>query len=374
MSRPKNLGYSLNQKIRRIARRVMRLLTTESKEKRLDFQSEELKKILLVRATSRMGDSILATAAIPVFRQNFPNARIDFVGSRISGTLFRNCSIDNHFTITRRFPESSWAYLALIRQLRAVRYDLAVDLSCSHSAMGSFIVGFSRARFRVGLRGEWDRWFNVRIPKPPEKNKYRALPALLRAVGLPTEETLPSLVLSAAEKEDGRKRIKDLIRSDGAPIVGVFIGGRKSWGKSWPIDNFCELIRALCRHGVNVVTFVGPEETKLIRVFKNALDAGMPLVYESSSRNFAAMVSNCDLFVTCDSGPMHLASALGTRTVAIFRNNNFDRWAPPQTLARVLYQPDDCSAAEVLSACLAELADHSALVSHQRGNSPTAVL
>src|SRR6266576_3719169 len=321
MARPKNFRYALNQKIRRIAKTVMRWVTNESKEKRLDFQCEEIERILLVRTTSRMGDSILATGAIPAFRKSFPDARIDFVGSRISSALLRNLPIDNHFTITRRFPQASWSYLVLLAQLRSIRYDFAIDLSCSQSAMGSFIVGFSGARFRVGLRGE---------------------------------ENLPFLVLSHGEKEDGRKKINDLIAADRAPVVGVFVGGRKSWGKRWPIDNFCELIRTLQRRGINVVTFVGPEETRLVGFLKKALGT-QPLVYESSSRNFAAMVSHCDLFVTCDSGPMHLASALGTRTVAIFRNNNFDHWAPPQTLARVVYQPDGCSTAAVLSVCLAEL-------------------
>jgi len=354
MARPKNFRYALNQKIRRIAKTVMRWVTNESKEKRLDFQCEEIERILLVRATSRMGDSILATGAIPAFRKSFPDARIDFVGSRISSALLRNLPIDNHFTITRRFPHASWSYLVLLAQLRSIRYDFAIDLSCSQSAMGSFIVGFSGARFRVGLRGEWDRWFNVRIDRPPERNKYSVLPALLQAVGLPAEENLPFLVLSHGEKEDGRKKINDLIAADRAPVVGVFVGGRKSWGKRWPIDNFCELIRTLQRRGINVVTFVGPEETRLVGFLKKALGT-QSLVYESSSRNFAAMVSHCDLFVTCDSGPMHLASALGTRTVAIFRNNNFDHWAPPQTLARVVYQPDGCSTAAVLSVCLAEL-------------------
>src|SRR5262245_19806689 len=171
MSQVKSFRYSLNQKIRRIVKWVMRRVTIRSSDKLLDLHADEIKKILLVRATFRMGDSVLATPAISVFRKNFPNARIDFVGAPISRTLFQNLPIDHHFSLIRRYPQSSWDYPVLIKQLRSVGYDVAVDVSCSQSAMGSFIVGFSRARYRVGLRGEWDRWFNVRIPRPPEKNK-----------------------------------------------------------------------------------------------------------------------------------------------------------------------------------------------------------
>lgn len=345
----------------------MRSVTTKSRAAQLDVRKEQVNKILLVRATFRMGDSILAIPAISVFRKNFPNAGIDFVGAPVSRTLFQNLSIDHHFCITRRFPHSSWAYLALIRRLRSIGYDLAVDLSCSQSAMGSFLVGFSGARFRAGLQGEWDCWFNVRIPRPQERNKYKILPAFLKSLGLETEEILTPLVLSLAEKEAGRKRIQTLVEHDGCPIVGVFIGGRKTWGKRWPIKSFYELITALYRQGVNVVTFFGPEEKSLIGPSRDALDPAMPLVYEPSSRDFAAMVANCDLFVSCDSGPVHLACALRTRTVAIFQHPNFDHWGPPPTLGRIVYQPGGCSVEEVLRICLQELAHNLAPVSDSCG-------
>ena len=102
MSWPKNFCHSLNCTIRRIAKQIMHSITTRSKEKRLDLHSEPVEKILLVRATFRMGHSILATPAISAFRKNFPNARIDFVGSQISEQLFCNLPIDHHFSITRR--------------------------------------------------------------------------------------------------------------------------------------------------------------------------------------------------------------------------------------------------------------------------------
>jgi ADP-heptose:LPS heptosyltransferase len=353
---PKIFRYSLNQELRRAVTRMMRWVTTESKEKPLDLHKEQLKKILLVRATFRMGHSILAIPAIWLFRKNFPQARIDFVGAPVSAKLFGNLPIDQYFAVTRRYPGSAWDYPLLLRQLRSVGYDIAVDLSCSQSAMGSFIVGFSRARFRVGLRGKWDRWYNVRVSRPAERNKYRMLPAFLRALGLEIQEGLPLLRLPNPENERGRRRIKELAGwGGGRPTVGVFVGGRKTWGKRWPSKNFCELITALYWQRVNVVTFFGPEERNMIGFYSDALDSGIAKVFESSPVDFAAMVSNCDLFVTCDSGPMHLACALNTRTVAIFQNPNFDHWGPPSSLARIVHQPGGCSVDEVFKTCLEEL-------------------
>ena len=355
MALPKIFLYSLNKKIHGIVKWIMFLNTTKTPERPLDLHQEQVERILLVRPSSRMGHAILATPAVFLFRKSFPNARIDFVGSPISEKLFRNLPVDHHFRIGR-FPLSFWAYLALIERIRSAGYDLAVDLSCSESGTSSFILRFSGARFRAGLQGEWDRWFNVRIPRPPEENKYTILPAFLRSLGLGgIQETLPSLLLSSAEKEEGKKRIETLVKQDRGPIVGVFVGGRKSKAKRWPLKNFCQLITALYLQGVNVVTFFGPEEKDLIGFFSDALDSGIPLIFEPSPRDFAAMVSNLDLFITCDSGPMHLACALGTRTIAIFQNRNFDRWGPPPSLAKIVHQPGGCFVEEVFTVCLEEL-------------------
>ena len=356
MSRPKIFRYSLNQKLRRVANWVMRSATSSSEDEPFDLRREQPKKILIVRATFRMGDSILAMPAIWIFRKHFPHARIDFVGAPISTKLFQNLPIDNHFTITRKYPASGWDYPLLLRRLRAVGYDLAVDVSCSQSAMGSFLVGFSRARFRVGLKGRWDRWFNVRIARPSERNKYKILPAFLEKLGLEPCESQPSLALSSSEKDGGGKKLRALPGlAAGKPAVGVFVGGRKAWGKRWPIRKFCELITALSRQGLNVVTFIGPDEKNSLGYFRDALEPAIPIVFEPSSRDFAAMVANCDLFVTCDSGPMHMACGLGIRTVAIFENPNFDHWGPPPSVARIVYQSGGCSAEEVFRVCLEEL-------------------
>jgi heptosyltransferase III len=355
LNRPKPFSYSLNDKMRTLVMRMMALVTSRSKEERLDFGKERIERILLVRATFRLGDSILATPAIFLFRRNFPHARIDFVGAPIAKVLYRNLPVDHLFTITKRFPDASWAYLALLKQIRSVGYDLAVDVSASKSAIASFIVGFSGARFRVGCRGRRDRWFNVRTSRPREKNKYRVLPAFLAAMDLETQEILPSLILTHFEKEEGKRRVETLFGPCRDPVVGVFVGGRKILGKRWPMENFLKVTRALSRAGVKVIVFVGPEEKKLIRSFKQALEPAIPVVFEPSVRIFAAMVFNCQLFITCDSGPMHLACALGLRTIAVFQKPNFEHWRPPANLCRVLYEPGGILPEEVAKISLAEL-------------------
>ena len=346
-------NYRLNKRISGAAIRVLKLATARSPEVAVDLARETIRKILLVRGNFRMGDSVLASPAIILFRKNFPDATIDFVGSPMSRALFENLPIDRHYEVTRRFPNAMWSYFALLKRLREQRYDLAVDVSGSQSAMGAFIVGFSGARFRAGLRGKRDRWLNVRLPRPAERNKYRSLPAIIAALGLRSEPTWPTVVLSDAEKAAGRRRLAAAGLAAGA-VVGVFTGGRVSRAKRWPAENFIELAAALEARGVEVALFVGPEEKNLIAFFSERLGRGVPVLFDPSVRGFAAMVAACALFITCDSGPMHLACALRTRTVAIFQKADDRHWGPPPELARIVYRAGGAVVQDVLEAVLDE--------------------
>src|SRR5436309_5002007 len=151
MARAKIFRYLINQKLRRAAHWIMRLSITGMRDERCDLLHKEFKIILIVRATFRLGDSVLPIPAILSFRKCFPQARIDFVGAPISAKLFQNLPIDNHYIIIRRYPGSALHYPLLLRPLGSVGYGVAVDDSCYESSMGAFIVGLSCSRLRIGL-------------------------------------------------------------------------------------------------------------------------------------------------------------------------------------------------------------------------------
>ena len=349
------LRYRLDRMTRGAVMRVIGWITPGATEQRVDLAREDVKTILLVRGNFRMGGSILATPAILLFRENFPAARIDFVGSILSKALFQNLPLDHHYEVYRKFPRVLWSYVLLMKRIRSVSYDLAVDVSGSNSAMGAFVVGFSGAKFRAGLRGRWDSWFNLRYPRPAERNKYGNLPQLIASMGLKTKVVFPTLVLSSKERELGKRRLRSIAGAGESPAVGIFVGGRKTRGKRWPKENFFEIASRLRAKGTSAIIFVGPEEKELIGYFEGLSRERIPLVFEPNVREFASLVAACDLFVTCDSGPVHLACAVRVRTVVIFLQRHFDRWGPPSDLSRIVYRNTGATVDDVLEACLQEL-------------------
>jgi ADP-heptose:LPS heptosyltransferase len=243
----------------------------------------------------------------------------------------------------------------LLRKIRSEKYDLAFDAGGSSAALGAFIVGFSGARLRVGLRGKWDRWFNIRLDRPRTRNKYRTLPELIGAMGLDGPLIYPRLFLRLGEVKYGKAQMRERIGDSDGPLVGIFVGGRKSRGKRWAKENFVELANRQVRAGAQPVIFLGPEEKDLQAYFRGELEGTAPIIFEPNVRGFASLIANCDLFVACDSGPVHLACALRVRTVAIFFKNDFDHWGPPPDLARVVYGQGIVSVDAVFEACRHEL-------------------
>ena len=331
--RKRALRYRLDRAVRNFVMALMTRVTPDLRGEDVELQPQKIRKILIVRGLFRMGDAILATPAIRLFRNNFPAAQIDFVGPPISKRLFENLPIDRHYAICKTFPRAGGSYVGLLRQLRAAKYDLAFDASGSSAALGSFIVGFSGARLRVGLSGRWDRWFNMRLDRPAITNKYDVLPELIGQLGLETGKVYPKLLLAVAEMKQGESRIRALVRGD-APIVGIFVGGRRSRGKRWQKEKFADLAGLLHGTGVQPIIFLGPEEHDWLGYFRKECAAIAATVFEPDVRQFAALVARCDLFVTCDGGPMHLACALRVRTIAIFLTSDVKRWGPPVELER----------------------------------------
>jgi heptosyltransferase-3 len=338
--------------IRGMVVRVINWMAPQRPNVAIDPFDPSIHRILLVRVNFRMGNAILTLPAIDAFHKNFPQAKIDFLGSPISALLFRHQPLHEHYIAPRRFPQVVWQNPLLIRRLRANRYDLAVDVSCSQSGAAQFIIALSGARIRAGVAGKGDRVFNLKVTKPGERNKYRKLTEFLRALKLERIAPVGALEFSSDERLEARRRLDSLAVRQNGKSAGVFVGARKLHGKRWPVENFLQVTAGLRQSGVRVIVFLGPEEQDLVDSFKTSLDPEIPVIFEPAVRKFAALVAQLDLLICCDSGPMHLACAAGVPLVAIFQERHVKRWAPPPNAARVLADP---SPSQVLAAALEEI-------------------
>jgi ADP-heptose:LPS heptosyltransferase len=133
-------------------------------------------------------------------------------------------------------------------------------------------------------------------------------------------------------------------------VVGMHVGGRGQ--KRWPIERFAKLAQRLIRdHDAKVVLFWGPGERHVIRQFESRPSKGLIIAPQLKVRELAGQLERCVVFISCDTGPMHLALAVGTPTVAIFQVPNFDRYGQEGSRNRIVYRPQgDVSVDDVLAA------------------------
>jgi ADP-heptose:LPS heptosyltransferase len=125
-----------------------------------------------------------------------------------------------------------------------------------------------------------------------------------------------------------------------APLVGLFPGaGHPS--RRWPLERFAELAWALWRNdGVGVALFAGPEEREMVRAMRAACPPSAVVLDRLTIPQLAAAAARLSVFISNDTGPMHIAAAVGTPVVILMQHHPmFDCYIPPGERHRVVSAP-----------------------------------
>lgn len=291
-----------------------------------------VRRILALR-TDRLGDMVLTTPALMDLRRRFPEAEITVLAPAAPLAL-----LEQHPAVDRRVPLQAGG---LPRELVG-RFDLAIDFTSDAGLRGAFLAGRSRARHRIGLRGAGRQaFFNLKGPRARRAAHVLDLNrAIVRALGAEPSDEAPALHLGAAERGAAAARLAAL--GAAAPRVAIHPGGHHP-SQRWAPEQFAEVIACLTeRHGAACVVLAGPGEEGLVEricaATPDALPAG-PL----DVRSMAALIGACELFVGCNSGPLHIAGALGVPTVSVMGPTDPVRFAPRGPADRVVRHPLPCS-------------------------------
>jgi ADP-heptose:LPS heptosyltransferase len=320
---------------------------------------ETLRRVLVVRQDRRLGNLVLLTPLLAGIRSRAPAARITVVAPKAFAAVLRpHPAVDEVIAIDhRRLLRRPLAIAQLERRLRLAAAELAIDATPHHSA--SFLNGLltwaSGAPFRLGYdRSEARTFLNLLVPPPaaPAHESvllHHLLSAVTPALMPPSPPAIcvPRRALAIARRACRRHGLDRERR-----VVGIHPGGRR--GKRWEIARFEAVAAALERRGAAVVVFTGPAERPLLAAMAPPGPSRIyaPPVDVAGLRGFLA---GLDAFVSGDSGPMHLAAALGVPCVSVFRVADQVRYAPLGPQHRVLSDPQGELAPEAVAAAVAEV-------------------
>ena len=300
---------------------------------------------LLVRATNWLGDAVMSLPAIRAVRQVFPHAHIAIAARPWVADLYaRETSID-------RIIPYTGSRLAFAARLREERFDGAILLQNAFDA--ALLAWLARIPERIGYNRDARGLLLTRaipVPEPgdiPRHERFYYL-ELLRRAGL-IERFPPTGAIRlegiAAARESGVRHLAAM--GVALPVIGISPGAAYGNAKRWLPDRFAEVARKFAPMSAAVLVFGSASERPLCEEVAGALSRNhietRNLAGQTTLREFIDLAAACRLFLTNDSGAMHVASALAVPTVAIFGATDDATTGPTGPLARVVREHAECS-------------------------------
>ncbi len=295
---------------------------------------------ILVIDFGQLGDVVMSLPALRAVRERFPHARITVaVGAscapvvELSGYANETLVVDR---VALRDGPKPWALLKIaniVKDVRRRKFDFVIDLhSLSETNLLGFLSGAPRRLYSRRPGRSLDFLANF-SPRPPveEDHKKRHLVDryldVLAPLGIKSSERVPRLRTRPEDDAFIETALRKAKAERGAPLVGLFPGaGHPS--RRWPLERFAQLAEKLERDdGVRVIVFAGPEERAMMKTLRQSFPRSVLILDRLTLPQLAAALARLAVFVSNDTGPMHIGAAVGAAIVLLL-----DRRAPSSYL------------------------------------------
>jgi len=284
-----------------------------------DFRS------IIVRMPNWIGDLVMATPVLEDLRAAFPKAEITAMCLSHTAPLLECDPAINklfHFSrakgFFRRMGERN-----IVEKLKRGHYDLGILLTNSFSSAWRFWQG--NVKNKVGFKGDGRRIFLDEAIPFSENRKSQHLVVtykkLLEPLGIPVSETLPRLILKGEEIQGAWEFVKRFDITREQKIIGINPGAAYGSAKCYLPERFREVAQRLIEADPSVVVlFFGQRSHKdlISGICKELPPRVVNLAGQTNLRELMALIKICSVFLTNDSGPMHMADSLETPLLALF--------------------------------------------------------
>lgn len=286
---------------------------------------------ILIVKLSAIGDVVQTLPALEAIKRTYPDSSVTWVVEEAAAGILEGHPLIDRILISRR---KTWLRMmrnpftiyrgisglsGFIRELRAARFDIAVDFQ--GLLKSGLVIGLARAGRKIGFDRTRELsylFLNERLP-PYDIEKHALLRYLdvagyLGATELSSSCTLPI----AGEKEAMSRRVSGIA---GSGRMLVIMNPVARWDtKLWPEQNFAELADRLIRERRAHVIFTGSHDDWAVneRIVSQMREKALNWAGKTTLKELAALAALSDLFITTDTGPMHLAAAAGAKVVALF--------------------------------------------------------
>lgn len=306
---------------------------------------------ILVRGTNWLGDAVMTTPALERLRSSFPQAEITLLANPTTAGLFQSSAFINEVIEYRRQEQGVEAFIETVGKLRARRFDLAVLFQNAFEA--ALLARMSKIGLRIGYADQHRGLLlthklhrNAEYRNRHQTNDYLDIVAECERVCLgqdfiPANKNIqPSLQVGAEQQDAADELLKCYgIVPHERTLVALNVGATNSRAKCWPSEHFAELAdRLVAELNAQIVLIGGAAELDYTEqvIWRMKANGAVNLAGKTNLAELIGLLSVCDLLVSNDTGPAHIAAALGTPTLTIFGPTNEFETAPVGTHAELI--------------------------------------
>ncbi len=304
---------------------------------------------IIVRLPNWLGDLVMATPLLESLKKKWPHSELTVTCiKQLSEILLYHPYIDHIIPLEssknlkeKIFPKKS------LQKLRAKHYDLGILTTNSLSSAWTFFL--SHIKKRVGFStNARSLLLTCKVPFPKQRKSQhlvKTYKSLLVPLDIPIDNTYPHIATLPEEDEAAL----NLLESKGLPersqLIGINAGAAYGLTKCWLPERFVSLSKKLLEKKENCIVFFGDKPGQPL---VDSICSQLPkeriinLAGKTDIRELVCLIKQCDVFLTNDSGPMHLAAALGIPLVALFGSTS-DTLTGPYPWGHVIHKHTSCS-------------------------------
>lgn len=314
------------------------------------IKSRQIKKTLFLKIIG-MGDAVLILPSIKAYKKEFPDIHVCVLTSQELTDVFSGENFIDELIIYDLFDKDSglFGFLKLIQKLRKIGFDCSIDCE-QHLYLTTILSYLSGIPRRIGFSHPLHRrdyLLTDSVMFDDTKHMARTFLDLVQVFKPRISfQQLERIAVTDKDREYADKLLEGIKRNEQDFIVGIHPGtGRRAKMRQWQKNKFSQLADRLIKEMDVKVVFTGSiSDADLVDDITRIMEMdSLNLTGKTNLKQLTALIEMFDLFISSDTGPMHIGPAMGTVTVGLFGPNTPVRYGPFGEGHLALYSPLNCS-------------------------------
>ncbi|MBR9699777.1 glycosyltransferase family 9 protein [Candidatus Woesearchaeota archaeon] len=295
------------------------------------------KNILFIQLWS-IGETILTLPAIAAVKKKYKEAKISVLSTDRNKEVFEAADLDIKIITTKL------NLFSLIKLILTKRFDLVIDLEeyLNISSVLAFFLGKYRIGFSHKIRS---KLYHQSVPYNDKQHVVKTFLDVVKTIGASDSNRRISLKCDRPEKDLIRNILKTVPKSH--KLIGIAPGAAESArSRMWPEERYADLANRLIKEQKCTLVFLGSDNEKtLVREIVEKIKIKGKVIDTTgrlSVKELFCLVDNLDLLISNDTGPVHVASAQGTKVIGLYGPNTPIRFGPFNPNSIAIYKPESC--------------------------------